>query len=103
VVDAGLRQHDGRLRLAVDTAAFGVGAPEMAGLLAASKARVLLARGEHDQLVSNDQLTALTAETAALPGLGHNAHVEDSRAVATLLRRVLPAGDSQGWACGPDA
>jgi pimeloyl-ACP methyl ester carboxylesterase len=92
VVDAGLQQHDGRWRLAVDTAAFGVGVPDMAGLLAASKARVLLARGEHDQLVSDDQLAALPAETAALPGLGHNAHVEDPRAVATLLRRLLPAG-----------
>lgn len=92
VVDAGLRQQDGRWRLAVDPAAFGVGAPDMAGLLRASKARVLLARGEHDQLVSDDQLAALSAETAAVSGLGHNAHVENPRAVATLLRRVLPAG-----------
>jgi pimeloyl-ACP methyl ester carboxylesterase len=91
VVDAGLRQHDGRWRLAVDPAAFGVGAPDMAGLLAASKAKVLLSRGEHDALVSDDQLAALPAKSAVLPGLGHNAHVEDPRAVAALLPPLLAA------------
>lgn len=86
VVARGLREQEGRWRLALDPAAYGVGAPDMAGLLAATKADVVLARGEHDPMVSDDQLAGLPVATAVLPGLGHNAHVEDPTAVAALLR-----------------
>lgn len=86
VVAAGLREQDGRWRLALDPAAFGVGAPDMTGLLAASKAEIVLARGESDHMVSDDQLAALPVATVVLPGLGHNAHVEDPSAVAALLQ-----------------
>jgi pimeloyl-ACP methyl ester carboxylesterase len=84
-VAAGLREQDGRWRLAFDPAAYGVGEPDMTGLLAATRADVVLARGEHDHMVSDDQLAALPAATAGLPGLGHNAHVEDPSAVLALL------------------
>jgi pimeloyl-ACP methyl ester carboxylesterase len=86
VVAAGLREQDGRWRLALDPAAYGVGEPDKTGLLAATKADVVLARGEHDQMVSDDQLAGLPVATAVLAGLGHNAHVEDPTAVAALLR-----------------
>ena len=49
-VDAGLREQDGRWRLAMDPGAFAVGAPDMPQLLARSRARVTLARGEHDAM-----------------------------------------------------
>jgi pimeloyl-ACP methyl ester carboxylesterase len=84
-VDAGLREEGGRWRLALDPAAFGVGAPDMGALLAGSRAPVLLARGEDDPMNTDDQLAALGAPTATLVGLGHNAHVEDPRAVFDLL------------------
>jgi pimeloyl-ACP methyl ester carboxylesterase len=48
---------------------------------------VVLARGEHDRMVSAEQLAALVPEPVVLPGLGHNAHVEDPAAV---LRIVAP-------------
>ena len=86
VVAAGLREQDGRWRLALDPAAYGVGAPDMTGLLAATKADVVLARGEHDHMVSDEQLAELPVATAVVPGLGHNAHVEDPAAVAALLQ-----------------
>ncbi|MFI6226009.1 alpha/beta fold hydrolase [Micromonospora echinospora] len=88
-VDAGLRSEDGRWRLALDPSAFAVGAPDMAGLLAGSRAEVTLARGERDQMVSHEQLTQLVPAPVALPGLGHNAHVEDPAAVFELLRPHL--------------
>jgi pimeloyl-ACP methyl ester carboxylesterase len=86
-VDAGLvAAADGRWRLAMDPRAFAVGAPEMADLLlAAVPAPVLLARGEGDPLVSDDDLARLGAPSTTLPRLGHNAHVEDPAAVAGLL------------------
>ena len=55
-VAAGLVQEDGRWRLALDPRAFGVGAPDMAGLVARSAAAVTLARGEFDPMNSDDQL-----------------------------------------------
>ncbi|MGK5522083.1 alpha/beta fold hydrolase [Micromonospora sp. URMC 107] len=85
VVEAGLRQVDGRWRLAMDPAAFGVGAPDLPALLAATDVPVLLARGEHDPMVTDAQLKELGVPVATLPGLGHNAHVEAPEAVLALV------------------
>ncbi|GAA1286422.1 alpha/beta fold hydrolase [Pseudonocardia aurantiaca] len=82
---AGVVEEDGRFRPALDPRAFGVGDPAVADLLAAAPVPVLLARGEHDAMVGADQLRALTPDAVDLPGLGHNAHVEDPRAVAALV------------------
>ncbi|NJP32638.1 alpha/beta fold hydrolase [Micromonospora thermarum] len=85
VVEAGLRQVDGRWRLAMDPVAFGVGEPNLPALLAATDVPVLLARGEHDLMVSDAQLKELGVPVATLPDLGHNAHVEDPAAVLALV------------------
>jgi pimeloyl-ACP methyl ester carboxylesterase len=84
-VDAGLREQDGRWRLAVDPGAFAVGAPDMAQLLARSRAPVTLARGEHDPMNTAEQLAGLGAPAVTLPGLAHNAHVESPERSITLL------------------
>jgi pimeloyl-ACP methyl ester carboxylesterase len=89
-VEAGLQQEDGRWRLAMDPAAFGIGAPDMPRLLAEARAQITLARGEHDPLVTDDQLARLQASRVTLPRLGHNAHVEDPAAVAALLQVSSP-------------
>jgi len=84
-VDAGLREQDGRWRLAADPGAFVVGAPDMAQLLARSQAPVTLARGECDPMNTDEQLARLGAPTVTLPGLGHNAHVESPDLSIALL------------------
>jgi pimeloyl-ACP methyl ester carboxylesterase len=84
-VDAGLREQDGRWRLAMDPGAFAVGAPDMPLLLARSRAPVTLARGEHDAMNTAEQLTRLGVPAVTLPGLGHNAHVENPQLASTLL------------------
>jgi pimeloyl-ACP methyl ester carboxylesterase len=84
-VDAGLVRRDGSWRLALDPAAFAVGAPDMRALLDATSAAVTLARGEHDPMNSDEQLARLGAPTATLAGLGHNAHVENPEATSVLL------------------
>jgi len=66
----------------VDQRAFGVGAPDLPGLLAACRAEVVLARGADDPMVTAAQLGP---GAVSLPGLGHNAHVEDPAAVLALL------------------
>ncbi|MFG1887988.1 alpha/beta fold hydrolase [Micromonospora sp. NPDC049051] len=85
IVAAGLRQVNGRWRLAMDPAAFGVGEPGLPALLAATDVPVLLARGEHDPMVTDAQLKELGVPVATLPGLGHNAHVEAPEAVLALV------------------
>lgn len=84
-VAAGLVQEDGRWRLALDPLAFGVGAPDMAGLVARCPAAVTLARGEFDPLNSDEQLGQWGVPVVTLPGLGHNAHVESPERCLTLL------------------
>jgi len=91
-VEAGLREQHGRWRLAMDPGAFAVGAPDMKQLLAQCQAPVTLARGEHDAMNSDEQLTQFGVPTVTLPGLGHNAHVESPHLSITLLDtyRELP-------------
>ena len=86
-VAAGVVEEDGRWRPALDPRAFGVGEPGVAALLAAAPVPVVLARGQHDALVSSEDLLALAPNAVDLPGLGHNAHVEDPATVAALVTR----------------
>jgi pimeloyl-ACP methyl ester carboxylesterase len=84
-VNAGLRDHAGRWRLALDPGTFAVGAPDMAQLLAQTQAPVTLARGEHDPMNTDQQLAQLGVPTVTLPALGHNAHVENPERSIALL------------------
>ena len=88
-VGAGVRQEGGRWRLAMDPAVFSVGAPDLRGLLCAARSTVVLARGEHDPMVTDDQLVMPASTRVTLPGLGHHAHVEDPAAAMTLLEPHL--------------
>lgn len=90
VDDALVESADG-WRLALDPAAYGVGAPDMPALLAASRARVVLAAGERDPMCPPEHLAAVGAEAVVLPGLGHNAHVEKPEALGPLLARLHAA------------
>jgi pimeloyl-ACP methyl ester carboxylesterase len=85
LVDSGIAEAGGRWRLAFDPAAFGVGAPDVAAALAEARAEVTLARGAGDQMVSAADIAAMRCERRDLPGLGHNAHVEDPAAVWALV------------------
>jgi pimeloyl-ACP methyl ester carboxylesterase len=84
-VDAGLRLAGGQWRLAFDPRTFAVGAPDLPRLLAASSAPVVLARGQHDPMNSDAQLDELGVRSVTLPGLHHNAHVEDPQLCAVIL------------------
>jgi pimeloyl-ACP methyl ester carboxylesterase len=84
-VDAGLREQNGQWQLVMDPGAFAVGAPDMARLLARAQAPVTLARGEHDAMNTDEQLSRLGVPTVTLPGLGHNAHVQSPQLSIALL------------------
>jgi pimeloyl-ACP methyl ester carboxylesterase len=97
VAREGVVEDRARWRLALDPKAFGVGRPDVAALLRAAAAggvgdaldatpaAVTLARGELDHLVSDGQLRALVDGPVSLPGLGHNAHLQDPGAVLALV------------------
>lgn len=59
---AGVVEEDRRFRPALDPRAFGVGEPGVAALLAAAPVPVVLARGEHDALVSSEDPAGARAE-----------------------------------------
>jgi len=75
-------------RLAADPATFAVGAPSFAGLLGLVRCPVVLARGEHDGMVSAAELRDCLPGAVELPGLGHNAHVESPAAIVGLFDAV---------------
>ena len=86
--DAGVVATEDGWRVAQDPATFGVGAPDMAGLVVGAACPVMMARGEHDAMVSEADLAALVPEPAILRGLGHNAHVDDPLAVLGVVRQA---------------
>jgi len=85
LVSSGIAAAEGRWRLAFDPAANQVGPPDMERCLGAARAKVTLARGSGDGMVSAADLAALPAGALELPGLGHNAHVEDPAALWRLI------------------
>ncbi|RKT52517.1 alpha/beta fold hydrolase [Saccharothrix australiensis] len=90
----GVAETPGGWRAALDPAAFGVGAPDVAGLLAASRAPVLLATGETDPLCPPGDLLAATPGGMVLAGVGHNAHVEQPESIRPVLERLVTEWDA---------
>lgn len=92
-VARGLRQDDaGQWWLRHDPRALGVTEPPFDALLGAavsSGTTVVLAHGTDDAMVAaggyDDAADRHGATAVALPGLGHNAHVQDPRAILDLL------------------
>lgn len=89
MVETGVTAVEGGWQPAWDPRTAAVGEPPMADLLAVAGGRVVLARGEHDHLVSTADLDALADRPAVLAGVGHNAHVEaPGRLTEWLLERL---------------
>lgn len=85
IVDAGIVERTDGWTLTQDPRTFGVGAFDMRSMLQDARCPVVLARGEHDGMVTHAQLAQLQDEPVSLRGLGHNAHVEDLEAVLALV------------------
>ncbi|MGW4114774.1 alpha/beta fold hydrolase [Actinosynnema sp. NPDC004786] len=84
-LEDGVVAADGGWRAALDPAAFGVGAPDVEGLLAVAKAPVVLAAGERDPMCPPEHLRAVRPDGLVLPGVGHNAHVEQPASLHPLF------------------
>jgi pimeloyl-ACP methyl ester carboxylesterase len=88
-VAAGLREENGRWRVAADPRIFVPPAQDHAVLLRPDRVRLRLACGSEDSMVSAAQLRQFDPEAVELPGLGHNLHVEAPGALADLMDRLL--------------
>lgn len=87
---SGIAEENGRFRLAADPRIAGGGDPPDIRLVrAAATAPVRLAAGETDAMVPLADARALDPAAQAIPGAGHNAHVERPQAVWELIRRSL--------------
>jgi pimeloyl-ACP methyl ester carboxylesterase len=76
-------------RLAQDPRTFAVAGAPFDSLAKSARARVILARGERDAMVSTADLRAHASEAIELTGFGHNVHVENPGAIIDLLHRLL--------------
>jgi pimeloyl-ACP methyl ester carboxylesterase len=82
----GIVQGDEGWRLSQDPRTFGVAGAPFDSLVRSARARVILARGERDPMVSTDELRAHAAGAVEIAGCGHNAQVEKPDAIVDLLR-----------------
>jgi pimeloyl-ACP methyl ester carboxylesterase len=76
-------------RLSQDPRTFSVAGAPFDSLAKSARARVMLARGERDAMVSTVELRAHAAETVEIAGCGHNVQVERPDVIVDLLQRLM--------------
>ena len=91
IAASGVVHGEGRWRLAADNRTAEVAHADMREIFRLAQRSVTLAAGEHDSMVAAEQMQALDPEAVILPGLGHNAHVEDPAAIWELIREKTGA------------
>jgi pimeloyl-ACP methyl ester carboxylesterase len=88
-VAAGVREENGRWRIAADPRTFIPPGQDHAVLLRPERVRLKLACGSQDTMVSAADLRRFDPDAVELPGLGHNFHVQAPEALAGLMDRLL--------------
>jgi pimeloyl-ACP methyl ester carboxylesterase len=81
----GIRQRDGRFRLASDPWIYAAAGPKVAPLFRAAQAPIRLAAGENDRMTSTADMKSLDPQCVTLPGLGHSVHVESPDTIWQLI------------------
>ncbi len=89
VVEAGVREENGRWRVAADPGTFSAPGPAFDELFRGAKTRVILACGSEDRMVKVGELRAFDPGAVELQGLGHNFHVQAPGALAEMVDRLL--------------
>lgn len=76
-------------RLSQDPRTFEVAGAPFASLAASAQARLVLARGEHDSMVSTAELREHCPDAHEVASSGHNAHVENPGEIVRLLEGLM--------------
>jgi pimeloyl-ACP methyl ester carboxylesterase len=85
----GVVKHEEGWRLSQDPRTLAVAGAPFDSLSNSARARVILARGERDQMVSMAELRAHASDAVEIAGCGHNAQVEKPGAIVDLLQRLI--------------
>lgn len=88
-LERGITRDGDAYRLAQDPRTFLVAGAPFESLVASSTAKVMLARGEGDRMVSLEELRKFVPDARDIAGTGHNAQVEKPAAVVELLRELM--------------
>jgi pimeloyl-ACP methyl ester carboxylesterase len=84
----GVMKNSDGWRLSQDPRTFAVAGAPFSTLASSATARVALARGEHDPMVSTEELRAHSMYVEEVKGAGHNAHVERPESIVALLEQL---------------
>jgi pimeloyl-ACP methyl ester carboxylesterase len=85
----GISQAAQGWRLSQDPRTFAVAGAPFGSLVRSADTRVVLARGEHDSMVSTEELRSHSKLAREVAGAGHNAHVEQPHEIVGLLEAIL--------------
>lgn len=85
----GITQAEQGWRLSQDPRTFEVAGAPFASLAAGAQARLVLARGERDAMVSLAELREHSPDSLEITAAGHNAHIEKPEEIVGLLERLL--------------
>jgi len=84
---AGIADHHGGYRVTMDPRAFAAVGPSVEGLLRMSAAKLHLAAGADDPMVSLEDMRRIDPDAVAFDGTGHNAHWEAPDEVWRFIER----------------
>jgi pimeloyl-ACP methyl ester carboxylesterase len=86
---SGVREEQGRFRLASDPMINAATGPEVAWFAAASQAPLRLAAGSKDPMVNEDDMRPFDPHPVVFAGAGHNVHVERPEALWRFVTETV--------------
>lgn len=86
---SGIREVQGKYRLASDPRINAAAGPDVAAFVAAAKAPIRMGAGAKDQLVSAADMKPIDPEPHIFEGVGHNVHVERPDELWRFVRRTI--------------
>ena len=90
----GIVAEEGRFRLAADPRINDVVGAPIDAVIAAMRAPLRLAAGEHDPMVTLTQMCRFDAQAAVIAGTRHNPHLEAPEALWRLVEEALAEGQA---------
>jgi pimeloyl-ACP methyl ester carboxylesterase len=89
VAQSGVREHEGKWRLAADPMINAAAGPELAPIVRAMKSPLRLAAGSKDPMVTAADMAPFDAHAHIIEGAGHNAQVEQPGKLWEFIRQEL--------------
>ncbi len=85
----GVREENGKFRLASDTGINNVHSPDVGTIFAAMQVKPVIGVGEKDPMVSVSDARMLDPNPTIVPGTGHNSHVERPDVIWDMVAKAF--------------